>query len=74
MYLQFVFFVFDQVREYMAKMGFRKLNEMIGRCDLLEPADPLNEKVKVGTDTLHGMNKVYKLGPRPHPTPLKKKS
>ena len=31
----------------MAKMGFRKMNEMIGRCDLLEPADPLNDKVKV---------------------------
>ena len=36
-----------QVREYMAKMGFRKLSDMTGRCDLLEPADPLNEKVKV---------------------------
>ena len=31
----------------MAKMGFRKMNEMIGRCDLLEPANPLNDKVKV---------------------------
>lgn len=31
----------------MAKMGFRKLNDMIGRCDLLEPAEPLNAKVKV---------------------------
>lgn len=31
----------------MAKMGFRKLSEMVGRCDYLEPADPLNEKVKV---------------------------
>jgi len=31
----------------MAKMGFHKLNELIGRCDLLEPAEPLNEKVKV---------------------------
>ena len=31
----------------MAKMGFRKMSEMIGRCDLLEPADPLNDKVKV---------------------------
>ena len=40
-------FFFYQVREYMAKMGFRKLNDMIGRCDLLEPAEPLNAKVKV---------------------------
>ena len=31
----------------MAKMGFRRLSEMVGRCDYLEPADPLNEKVKV---------------------------
>ena len=31
----------------MAKMGFRKLNDMIGRCDVLEPAEPLNAKVKV---------------------------
>ena len=33
----------------MAKMGFRKLNDMIGRCDYLEPAEPLNDKVKVSS-------------------------
>ncbi|KAK2570832.1 Glutamate synthase [NADH] [Acropora cervicornis] len=45
--INFFFMLAEEVREYMAKMGFCKLNEMIGRCDLLEAADPLNEKVKL---------------------------
>lgn len=47
----------------MAKMGFRKLNDMIGRCDLLEPAEPLNAKVKVSwiwySQTLLCLNTSY---------------
>ncbi|KAJ7394219.1 hypothetical protein OS493_000021 [Desmophyllum pertusum] len=45
--INFFFMLAEEVREYMAKMGFRKVNEMIGRCDFLEPADPLNAKVKL---------------------------
>ncbi|XP_058953024.2 uncharacterized protein [Pocillopora verrucosa] len=45
--INFFFMLAEEVREYMAKMGFRRLSEMVGRCDYLEPADPLNEKVKL---------------------------
>ncbi len=34
--VNFFFFVAEEVREYMAKLGFRTLNEMIGRSDLID--------------------------------------
>ena len=34
--VQYFFFVAEQVRELMAKLGFRRLDEMIGRADRLE--------------------------------------
>ena len=61
----------------MAKMGFRKMNEMIGRCDLLEPADPLNDKVKVSqvnSPFVHlPQYTLFSPPPSPPPAPLQKK-
>ena len=34
--INFFFFIAEQVREYMAKLGFRTFDEMIGRVDMLE--------------------------------------
>jgi glutamate synthase domain-containing protein 2/glutamate synthase domain-containing protein 1/glutamate synthase domain-containing protein 3 len=34
--INFFFFVAEEVREWMAKLGFRTFNEMIGRVDMLE--------------------------------------
>jgi glutamate synthase (NADPH/NADH) large chain len=34
--INYFFFVAEQVRQWMAKMGFRKMNEMIGRADMIE--------------------------------------
>jgi len=34
--INFFFFIAEEVREWMAKMGFRKMDEMIGRVDMLE--------------------------------------
>jgi len=34
--INFFFFVAEQLRELMAKMGFRRMEEMIGRADMLE--------------------------------------
>jgi glutamate synthase domain-containing protein 3 len=34
--INFVFFIAEEVREWMAKLGFRHLDEMIGRVDMLE--------------------------------------
>ena len=38
--INFFFFIAEQVRQYMAQLGFRKLDEMVGRVDMLdvEPA------------------------------------
>ncbi len=34
--INFFFFLAEQVREHMAKLGFRTVNEMVGRVDMLE--------------------------------------
>jgi glutamate synthase (NADPH/NADH) large chain len=34
--INFFFFIAEQVRELMAQMGFRKMDEMIGRVDMIE--------------------------------------
>src|SRR5437868_7828102 len=34
--INFFFFVAEQVRQYMADLGFRKVNEMVGRVDMLD--------------------------------------
>ncbi|MGE5517549.1 MAG: glutamate synthase large subunit [Bacteroidota bacterium] len=34
--INYFFFVAEEVREWMAKLGFRKLEDMIGRADLLD--------------------------------------
>jgi glutamate synthase domain-containing protein 2/glutamate synthase domain-containing protein 1/glutamate synthase domain-containing protein 3 len=37
--INFMFFLAEEVREIMAQLGFRKLDEMIGRSELLEFSD-----------------------------------
>jgi glutamate synthase (NADPH/NADH) large chain len=34
--VNYFFFVAEEVREYMAKMGFRRFDEMVGRVDMLD--------------------------------------
>jgi glutamate synthase domain-containing protein 2/glutamate synthase domain-containing protein 1/glutamate synthase domain-containing protein 3 len=34
--INFFFYIAEEVREWMAKMGFRKMDEMIGRVDMIE--------------------------------------
>ncbi len=34
--INFFFFIAEQVRQYMARMGFRRMEEMIGRVDMIE--------------------------------------
>jgi glutamate synthase (NADPH) large chain len=40
--VNFMFFVAEELREIMAELGFAKLDDMIGRCDLLEFGDLSN--------------------------------
>jgi glutamate synthase domain-containing protein 2/glutamate synthase domain-containing protein 3 len=37
--INFMFFVAEEVREFMAQMGFRTVEEMVGRADMLEFQD-----------------------------------
>lgn len=40
--------VAEEMREYMAQMGFKTVDEMVGRADMLEPdADVLNSNPKL---------------------------
>jgi len=40
--INFMFFIAEEVRQYMAEMGFRKFEEMVGRSDMLEFIDVSN--------------------------------
>ncbi len=43
----FMKFIAQELREYMAKLGVRSLNEMVGRTDLLVATDAVDEPTKV---------------------------
>ena len=40
--VNYMLFVAEHLREIMAKLGLRTVNEMVGRADLLEPADDID--------------------------------
>ncbi|HVP44733.1 MAG TPA: glutamate synthase large subunit [Terriglobales bacterium] len=48
--INFFFFVAEQVREWMARMGFRTFDEMIGRVDMLEMRAALDHWKARGLD------------------------
>ncbi len=48
--INFFFFIAEQVREYMASMGFRTFDEMVGRVDMLEPRAALDHWKAKGLD------------------------
>ena len=43
-------FVAEEIREYMAELGFRSMDEMIGRSDLLEPEQAVDHWKAKGLD------------------------
>lgn len=38
--INFLFLVAEELREYMADMGFTNVNDMVGRADMLEVTHP----------------------------------
>ena len=48
--MNFMLFVAQEMREYMAEMGFRTVNEMIGRTDMLEADIPESSWKAQGLD------------------------
>ena len=48
--VNFMRFIAQEVRELMAQLGFRKLTEMVGRTDLLEPKEAIDHWKARGLD------------------------
>jgi glutamate synthase (NADPH) large chain len=48
--VNFFFFIAEQVRGYMARMGFRSFDEMVGRVDMLEARPAVNHWKAKGID------------------------
>jgi glutamate synthase (NADPH) large chain len=48
--INFFFYLAEQVRGYMAQMGFRTFDEMVGRVDMLEPRAALDHWKAKGID------------------------
>ena len=51
--VNFFFFVAEQVREYMAQLGIRKFEDLIGRTDLLETRPAIDHWKARGVDLTH---------------------
>lgn len=48
--VNFMYFIAQEVREIMAQLGFRTIDEMVGRSDLLEMAEAVNHWKAKGLD------------------------
>jgi glutamate synthase domain-containing protein 3 len=48
--VNYLFMVAEEARRYMAEMGFRNVNEMVGRVDALEPNDAITHWKSDGLD------------------------
>src|SRR6185436_5800408 len=48
--INFMFFIAEELREIMAQLGFRTLNEMVGRIDKLEPRQAIEHWKASGID------------------------
>jgi glutamate synthase domain-containing protein 3 len=48
--INFFFFLAEQVRQYMAELGFRRMDEMIGRVDMLDVQPAVNHWKARGLD------------------------
>ncbi len=51
--VNFFFFVAEEVRKYMAQLGIRKLDDLIGRTDLLETDEAIDHWKAKGVDLTH---------------------
>ncbi|WP_454816641.1 glutamate synthase large subunit [Labrys neptuniae] len=56
--INYFFFVAEEVRELMAELGFRKLDELIGRSDLLDKRDAIEHWKAKGLDFTKLFHKV----------------
>ncbi len=73
--INFFFLLAEEVRTYMAQLGFRTFNELIGRVDLLDVSEAINHWKAQGLDltpilapatTIYDEVKVFKCIPQDH--------
>ena len=57
----FMRFIAEDLREYMAKLGFRSIDEMVGRSDLLKMREDLSEKERE-MDLSNILNNPFEIG------------
>ncbi|HSV29558.1 MAG TPA: glutamate synthase-related protein, partial [Candidatus Omnitrophota bacterium] len=60
--INYFFFIAEEVREWMAKLGFRKLEDMIGRSDLLDTNKAIEHWKANGLDFSRLFHKVDSKG------------
>src|SRR3954468_5211466 len=60
--INYFFFVAEEVREIMAKLGFRTFNEMIGRVDRIDPQSAISHWKAGGVDL---SRILYSVSPKP---------
>ena len=60
--VNFFFLLAEQARQYMAQMGFRTFNEMVGRTDMLEIGDAIKHWKTQGLD----LTPILTLAEKPH--------
>ncbi len=61
--INYFFLIAEQVRRYMAQMGFRTFNDMIGRVDMLDVNDAVNHWKAQGLD----LTPILTPATKPHP-------
>jgi glutamate synthase (NADPH) large chain len=61
--VNYLFMVAEDARQIMAKLGFRKLDEMIGRVDMLDPRKAINHWKSDGLDLTAMLTPAKKLRP-----------
>jgi glutamate synthase domain-containing protein 2/glutamate synthase domain-containing protein 1/glutamate synthase domain-containing protein 3 len=66
--VNFFFFVAEEVREILASLGLRSLDEAIGRVDLLEPSAAIEHWKARGVDLTHVLTHIEDDDPA-HPAP-----
>jgi len=61
--IQFFFYIAEELRSIMAKLGFRTINEMVGRADKLKVQDSLRNPKTANLDLSAILTPAFKLRP-----------
>ncbi|KAI9618151.1 hypothetical protein H4Q26_012496 [Puccinia striiformis f. sp. tritici PST-130] len=65
--INFFYYVAEELRTHMAKLGFRTLNEMVGRTDLLKVDETLRNPKTVNIDLSAVLKPAWKMRPGAEP-------